>query len=87
MNICPGLRIVDISGGSGLSYETGRQIEQVVDRLDDLVAVYSMGGGNRAILRTLSLNSLVPKLYIAHDLDHENMSMLQGGKLSFVLHH
>lgn len=84
---CPNLRIIDVSGGSGVHYETSRLMSQVVDQLGDLRAVYSMGGGNRTILETLQQNRLQPQIYIAHDLDQENRALIRAGDLSFVLHH
>lgn len=42
---CPNLSIVEASGGSGVPNETARALEAVLDDLQGLVAVYSMGGG------------------------------------------
>lgn len=84
---CPKLRIVDLSGGSGVHFETSRLLNRIVDQLDDLRAVYSMGGGNRTILDILRQNGLAPDIYIAHDLDRDNRALIEAGAISFVLHH
>lgn len=84
---CPKLRIVDASGGSGLSYETARRIGAVVPRLGNLRAVYSMGGGNRTVLEVLHAHRLRPDIYVAHDLDRENRALIAAGQVGFVLHH
>lgn len=87
MEQCPQLRIETVSGGSGVPFETSRLINDVVGRLGDLRAVYSMGGGNRAILDVLHQNGVRPEIYIAHDLDQDNRSLIEKARLSFVLHH
>ena len=85
--LCPQLRIVDVSGGSGVHFETSRLMHQVVESLDHLCAVYSMGGGNHTILNVLEQNGLQPDIYVAHDLDKDNRALIEAGHLSFVLHH
>lgn len=84
---CPNLQIIDLIGGSGVHFETARLLNQIVDQLDDLRAVYSMGGGNRTILDVLKQNRLSPEIYIAHDLDRCNRALIETGDISFVLHH
>jgi LacI family transcriptional regulator len=66
---------------------TAAKITAAVQGLDRLLGVYSMGGGNAAILAALSAIDLRPDLYVAHDLDRENRQLLRQGKLEFVLHH
>jgi LacI family transcriptional regulator len=85
--LCPQLRIVDVSGGSGVHFETSRLMHQVVKNLDYLRAVYSMGGGNHTILDVLKQNRLQPDIYVAHDLDKDNRALIADGQISFVLHH
>ncbi|SMY08470.1 LacI family DNA-binding transcriptional regulator [Flavimaricola marinus] len=84
---CPRLRIVPVSGGSGVPYETARLIAEVAGQVPDLRAVYSMGGGNRAILQVLAEHGIAPEVYVAHDLDVENRALIAEGAVSFVLHH
>jgi len=84
---CPDVRIVDASGGSGVPYGTTRSVEAVLVQLSDLRAVYSMGGGNRAIADLLQHHGLMAEVFIAHDLDHENRALIGEGRIGFVLHH
>ncbi len=84
---CPNLQIVGIQGGSGVSFETSRLLTGALDRLADLRAVYSMGGGNQSILRVLDDNGLKPDVFVAHDLDQENRSLILDQRLDFILHH
>jgi len=85
--LCPKLRILDVSGGSGVYHETSRILHRAVENLDHLCAVYSMGGGNHTILNVLEQNGLLPDIYVAHDLDKDNRALIEAGRLSFVLHH
>ena len=83
----PGLQVLAVQGGSGVDFETSKLLTKSMDDIRDLRAVYSMGGGNRSILRTLEDNGLRPKVYVAHDLDRENRELILDRRLDFVLHH
>lgn len=83
----PKLKLVDASGGHGLDRQTGERVRQAIGRRKKIVAVYSMGGGNVAILRALQSLGQVPECFIGHDLDRDNVRLLRDGKLSAVLHH
>ncbi|MEP4195777.1 MAG: LacI family DNA-binding transcriptional regulator [Aliishimia sp.] len=85
--LCPKLRITDTSGGSGVHFETSRVMQNVLARLDQLLGVYSMGGGNKTILDILEQHGSRPEIYVAHDLDKDNRDLLEKERLSFVLHH
>ncbi|MEJ6709033.1 MAG: LacI family DNA-binding transcriptional regulator [Amylibacter sp.] len=85
--LCPKLRIIDASGGSGVHFETSRIVQAVVAGLDQICAVYSMGGGNTTILDILEQNVSLPDIYVAHDLDNDNRRLIEEGRISFVLHH
>lgn len=87
VRLCPSLRIIDASGGSGVHGETSRIMQSVIAGLDEVHAVYSMGGGNTAILNALDQNGSLPDIYVAHDLDDDNRRLIEDGRLSFVLHH
>ncbi len=85
--LAPERHILDASGGAGLDHDTAHRVEALIGPNSPIAAVYSMGGGNRAILKTLADHGMSPAIYIAHDLDAENISLLQHGKLTAVLHH
>lgn len=87
LSMRPGYEIVEVTGGAGLAGNTGRRLAEQLHRLKAVDAVYSMGGGNRAILEVLKHAQLTPKQFIAHDLDEDNFSLLQEGEIGFVLHH
>jgi LacI family transcriptional regulator len=83
----PKLKLVDASGGHGLDAQTEERVKESVGLNRTISAVYSMGGGNAAILRALDAIGQTPKCFIGHDLDRENVELLREGKLSAVLHH
>lgn len=83
----PTLDLIDASGGHGLDAPTGERVKRAVGPGRKIVAVYSMGGGNVAILRALKSIGQAPECFIGHDLDRENVELLRDGQLSAVLHH
>jgi len=83
----PELAICHVSGGAGVAFETARLLDGLIEQLDDLRAVYSMGGGNRTILDVLRQNRYCPDIFIAHDLDRDNRGLIAEGPISFILHH
>ncbi|MEM1289780.1 MAG: LacI family DNA-binding transcriptional regulator [Pseudomonadota bacterium] len=85
--IRPGDTVLELVGGAGLERQTKLHLDRVISAPTQIHAVYSMGGGNRAILGALAeVNSPRPQ-FIAHDLDAENLALLRGGSVGFVLHH
>ena len=85
---------------AGFRAEVGerRRLLEVVDAPDDpgtigpvprtVRAVYSMyagAGGNRAVLAAFQGRGY--DVFVAHDLDHENVALLRERKISAVLHH
>ncbi|WP_294223958.1 LacI family DNA-binding transcriptional regulator [uncultured Shimia sp.] len=85
--LCPNLAIIPFQGGGGIYAKTITQLTQKLANVADLQAVYSMGGGNKAILESLERCRLKPLVFVAHDLDRENKELLAKEKISFVLHH
>ncbi|MBN3751708.1 LacI family transcriptional regulator [Paraburkholderia sp. Tr-20389] len=83
----PQLTLIDASGGHGLDTPTEERVRNVLATHDQIAAVYSMGGGNIAILRALDKQQSAPVLFIAHDLDRDNIRLLREGKVQAILHH
>lgn len=84
---CPKLQIITLQGGSGVGSETAKLLSASIAGLSDLRAVYSMGGGNRAILDTLKDHGLQPDVFVAHDLDQDNRRLISDQRLDYILHH
>ncbi|MFY0691702.1 MAG: substrate-binding domain-containing protein [Paracoccaceae bacterium] len=83
----PDMTVLDLSGAAGLAGPVSRQIDAALPRMRALRGVYSMGGGNAAILSDLARHGWRDLPFVAHDLDHDNRHLLRDGKLTFVLHH
>ncbi|WP_028223973.1 LacI family DNA-binding transcriptional regulator [Paraburkholderia ferrariae] len=82
----PQLALIDASGGHGLDAATEARVRSVLAKHADIAAVYSMGGGNPAILRALG-GRRHPVCFIGHDLDRDNVRLLREGRIQAVLHH
>lgn len=80
-------RVVTVSEALGVDRTTRAVILDALDRHDDIDCVYSIGGGNRAILSAFEDARRKIDVFAAHDLDRTNQSLLSERKLSFVLHH
>lgn len=83
----PQLKLIDASGGHGLDSPTEQRVKSVLDNGTGVAAVYSMGGGNGAILRALEKHQKAPVCFIGHDLDRDNVQLLRDGKIQAILHH
>ncbi|TYC51970.1 LacI family transcriptional regulator [Rhodobacterales bacterium] len=83
----PDIRLIDASGGGGLHLGTAQEVGEQVRGLASISCVYSMGGGNRGVLQALEAAGHTPEVFIAHDLDDDNLDLLRQDCLTFVLHH
>ena len=83
----PDRALAEITDSDGLDSSVYRLALDALDRHDDLEAVYSIGGGNRAILDAFDARRRPCRVFIAHDLDRDNRDLLQAGRLSAVLYH
>ncbi len=81
---------IDASGGQGLDAQTEERVRKAImtgQKGQKIAAVYSMGGGNAAILRALTALNQHPKCFIGHDLDRENVQLLRERAITAILHH
>ena len=83
----PECRVVSLSGGAGLPADTARRVSEALSTTSPVTGVYSIGGGNEAILAALARSGKTGLPFVAHDLDRENLALLQNRQISFVLHH
>src|SRR6516165_954029 len=79
--------LTEITDSDGLDSSVYRLALDALDRHPDIEAVYSIGGGNRAILDAFDARRRPCRVFIAHDLDRDNRELLQAGRLSAVLYH
>lgn len=87
LTLKPGVQLMEASGGAGVAAATSRCLDAILSGGVQITAVYSMGGGNAAILRKLAEYRQRPIAFVAHDLDRENNLLLSKGAISYVLHH
>ncbi|WP_215404380.1 hypothetical protein [Janthinobacterium sp. JC611] len=52
-----------------------------------IAAVYSIGGGNAAIVLAFAQAGRRCQVFIGHDLDVDNAALLKAGAIHVVLHH
>ena len=83
----PHRSLTEITDSDGLDTSVYRLALDALDRHADIEAVYSIGGGNRAILDAFDARRRPCRAFIAHDLDRDNRELLEAGRLSAVLYH
>ena len=83
----PHRHLTEITDSDGLDTSVYRLALDALDRHEDIEAVYSIGGGNRAILDAFDARRRPCRAFIAHDLDRDNRELLEAGRLSAVLYH
>jgi LacI family transcriptional regulator len=83
----PHRHLTEITDSDGLDTSVYRLALDALDRHADIEAVYSIGGGNRAILDAFDARRRPCRAFIAHDLDRDNRELLEAGRLSAVLYH
>jgi LacI family transcriptional regulator len=83
----PQLRRVDANEGLGLHEATVRVVHQRLQANPEVCSVYTIGDANAAILHAFSAEGRSCKVSIGHDLDADNLPLLQSGQINAVLHH
>jgi LacI family transcriptional regulator len=85
--LAPGRRIVLLADTSGVDEDMVDGVRAALEAHPAIDAVYSVGGGNAAISAAFRQRDADPAIFVAHDLDRDNVSLLREGRLSVVLHH
>lgn len=83
----PEREVVVLADADGLDEGVAGAVRTALDRRPDVVAVYSIGGGNRAIVAELDAAGVRPRIHLGHDLDEDNLALLRSGRLDIALHH
>jgi LacI family transcriptional regulator len=83
----PNRSLVEIDNSDGLDKTMRGLVLAALQNDPDIDAVYSIGGGNMAIVEAFAATSRTYSVFIAHDLDHDNTRLLRSGRISAVLHH
>jgi LacI family transcriptional regulator len=83
----PDRSMIEIDSSDGLDETMRGLVVTALDSNPNICAVYSIGGGNLAIVESFAARQRRYSVFIAHDLDHDNTRLLRHGRLSAVLHH
>src|SRR5215211_2191195 len=83
----PGRAMIEIDNSDGLDETMRGLVLAALDSNPNISAVYSIGGGNMAIVEAFAARQRSYSVFIAHDLDQDNTRLLRAGRISAVLHH
>ena len=78
---------VTIAEGGGVHRSTYDLCMAALAADPEIRSVYSIGGGNRAILQAFADSARPCDAFVAHDLDATNRALLTEGRISFVIDH
>jgi LacI family transcriptional regulator len=79
--------LIEATDTDGLDEAVRDQTVALLREHRDITAVYSIGGGNRAILDAFDIVGRECRAFVAHDLDRDNLSLIQDRRITAVLHH
>jgi len=85
--LAPDRRVHTITDSDGLDATMSALVSDLLAAQPDVCAVYSIGGGNHAIAETFAAAGRPTTVFIAHDLDQDNVELLRAGAITAVLHH
>jgi len=85
--MAPALPVHVVEGTDGLDASILATVSAALADAPAVDAVYSVGGGNRAVLDAFDAAGRPVRAFIAHDLDTENVALLRQRRLTAVLHH
>lgn len=83
----PERSLVEVTDTDGLDATQRDLVLEALKRDEDINAVYSIGGGNAATFEAFDALGREVEVFIAHDLDHDNIRLLRERRISAVLHH
>jgi LacI family transcriptional regulator len=83
----PNRHLIEIDNSDGLDETMRGLVLGALETDPDISAVYSIGGGNMAIVEAFASIGRTYAVFVAHDLDQDNTRLLRSGRISAVLHH
>lgn len=86
-DLAPQVPVTVVEGTDGLDASMFTTVSTVLERDPGIDAVYSVGGGNQAVLAAFDAVGRTVRAFVAHDLDAENLVLLRRRRLTAVLHH
>ena len=79
--------LIEQTDTDGLDATVKESTLRTLQRNPGINAVYSIGGGNQAILEAFDAADRRCQVFIGHDLDRDNLQLLHDERLTAVLHH
>jgi LacI family transcriptional regulator len=86
-DLAPEREIHEVTDTDGLDETMLIAVREALALHPTIDAVYSVGGGNRATLAAFDELGSAPTVFVAHDLDGDNRTLLRTRRISAVLHH
>ncbi|NWA61806.1 LacI family DNA-binding transcriptional regulator [Pantoea sp. B9002] len=83
----PYLQVKAVSEGYGIDTLTFKQMCTALEQDHSIHSVYSVGGGNSAVLQAFTAMQRNIKVFIGHDLDEENRKLLTAEEMDAVIDH
>ena len=83
----PGRELVEATDTDGIDAAVRDKTVHILQDRPDVSAVYSIGGGNKAILEAFEYVGRTCQVFVAHDLDRDNLELIRDRKITAVLHH
>lgn len=83
----PGRDVVELTDTDGLDASVRESTLRTLRRHPGITAVYSIGGGNTAVLDAFAAAGRPCRVFVGHDLDRDNVTLLRTEKITAVLHH
>lgn len=85
--LAPYRRVHRVSDTDGLDKTMAEAVRRALAAHPSVDAVYSIGGGNRATVTAFDELGRRPAVFVAHDLDADNLALLRTRRIQVVLHH
>ena len=79
--------LIEQTDTDGLDITVKESTLRTLQRNPAINSVYSIGGGNQAILEAFDTAHRHCQVFVGHDLDRDNLQLLHEERLTAVLHH
>jgi LacI family transcriptional regulator len=79
--------LIEQTDTDGLDATVKDSTLRTLQRNPDINSVYSIGGGNAAILQAFDTAARRCHAFVGHDLDRDNLQLLHDERLTAVMHH
>jgi LacI family transcriptional regulator len=79
--------LIELTDTDGLDAMVRESTMRTLQKNPGVNSVYSVGGGNQAILEAFAAADRRCQVFVGHDLDRDNLQLLHDESLTAVLHH